>query len=89
MGCIDMKVLFLMLHMTSDLNSSNLYLDLAMEFDNKGHEVHIIAPGNNVNRAGMYIERCLKVLRVPTLKQRGVGNVLKKGFFSTIATLSV
>lgn len=74
-----MKVLFLMLDMPTDLNSSNLYLDLALEFKEYQHEIYVIAPAGLNQKTGLYNERGLNVLRVATLKQNGVRSILKKG----------
>lgn len=74
-----MKVLFLMLNLPADLNSSNLYLDLAIEFAAKKHDVFVIAPAIGKQKTGLYNERCLKVLRVRALKQSGIKSILKKG----------
>ena len=75
-----MRVLFLMLDMPTDLNSSNLYLDLALEFKDYQHEVYVIAPAGVNQKTGLYNERGLNVLRVATFKQKGVRSILKKGF---------
>ena len=75
-----MRVLFLMLDMPTDLNSSNLYLDLALEFKDYQHEVYVIAPAGVNQKTGLYNERGLNVLRVATFKQKGVRSVFKKGF---------
>jgi len=75
-----MKVLFLMLDLPADMNSSNLYLDLALEFKERKHEVYVIAPAVDNQETGMYNERGLKVLRVATLKQKGVKSIIRKGF---------
>lgn len=75
-----MKVLFLMLDMTADLNSSDLYLDLALEFKEQKHEVYVIASASSNQKTGLNKERGLNVLRVATLQQRGVKSILKKGF---------
>lgn len=74
-----MNVLFLMLDLPEDLNSSNLYLDLALEFEKHQHEVYVIAPSGCNQESGLYEERGLNVLRVVTLQQTGVKSILKKG----------
>jgi hypothetical protein len=74
-----MKVLFLMLDLPSDSNSSNLYLDLAVEFYSNGHDVYIIAPAIPNQKSGIYYEHGIRVLRVSTLQQKGVRSILKKG----------
>ena len=61
-----MRVLFLMLDMPTDLNSSNLYLDLVLEFKDYQHEVYVIAPAGVNQKTGLYNERGLNVLRVAT-----------------------
>lgn len=68
-----------MLDMSADLNSSNLYLDLALEFRTHKHEVYVIAPTSPNQKSGIYQERGLNVLRVSTLEQKGVKSILKKG----------
>ncbi len=74
-----MKILFLILEFPSSSNSSNLYVDLALEFKKNGHEVFVITPGENNESTSLKIERGLNVLRVKTLKQRGVENFFIKG----------
>ena len=68
-----------MLHLPSDPNSSNLYLDLALEFHNQKHEVYIIAPALSSQNTNICREREINVLRVKALKQLGVKSVLRKG----------
>ena len=74
-----MKVLFLMLDLPVHPNSSNLYLDLALEFKNQNHEVCIIAPAILNQKTNLYSERGISVLRVKALRQIGVKSILKKG----------
>lgn len=79
-----MNVLFLMLELPANLSSSNLYLDLALEFKAQNHEIYIIAPAVGTQKTGLYEERGLKVLRVETLNERTVKSILKKGFAQLI-----
>lgn len=74
-----MNVLFLMLDLPENLNSSNLYLDLALEFKKQQHDVHVIASSGSNLKSGLYEERGLKVLRVATFQQKGVKSILRKG----------
>lgn len=74
-----MNVVFLMLELPEDLNSSNLYLDLAIEFKEKGHTVYIIAPAISNQENQIVEERGLLVLRVRTLKLLGVKSFFRKG----------
>lgn len=74
-----MRILFLMLDLPSDANSSNLYLDLALEFFENKHEVFVIAPAKSDQKTNLYVEKGIKVLRVKTLKQIGVKSFIKKG----------
>jgi len=74
-----MKVLFLMLDLPKDSGSSNLYLDLALEFKRHNHDVFIIAPSKLNQKSILLEERGLNVLRVKTLKQLGIKSILKKG----------
>ena len=68
-----------MLEFPKELNTSNLYLDLALEFKENGHNVYAIAPSNINQENLLEKERGLKVLRVKTLKQLGVKSFFKKG----------
>jgi glycosyltransferase involved in cell wall biosynthesis len=74
-----MNVVFLMLELPADSNSSNLYLDLALEFKDNGHNVYIIAPAVSDQKNLLVEERGLKVLRVKTLQLLGVKSFLRKG----------
>ena len=75
-----MRIVFLMLDLPDELSNSNLYLDLALEFKLRGHDVYIIAPSLSSNKDELIIERGVNVLRVRTYKQLGVKSFLKKGF---------
>ena len=68
-----------MLELPLDLQSSNLYLDLAMEFRQQNHDVFVIAPSIGDQKTDLYQERGLNVLRVKALKQSGIKSVFKKG----------
>jgi len=74
-----MNVVFLMQELPEDLNSSNLYLDLALEFKKNGHTVYIIAPSLTDHKDVLADERGLKVLRVKTLQLLGIKSFFKKG----------
>lgn len=66
--------------MPADENSSNLYLDLALEFSRNNHQVYVIAPALNNKKTELSIERGINVLRVKANKQIGIKSVLKKGW---------
>ena len=68
-----------MLDLPNNIKSSNLYLDLAIEFQEHGHEVYAIAPAKSDQKTNLYQEKGINVLRVKTLKQIGVESVFKKG----------
>jgi len=79
-----MKVLFLMLDLPNEIGSSNLYLDLALEFYDNGHNVFIIAPSLNSKKNSINIEFGMKVLRVKSMKQKGIGSIFLKGLAQTL-----
>jgi len=68
-----------MLEMPVDEKSSNLYLDLAIEFFKNNHQVYVIAPAIKNRRTELCKERGLNVLRVKVNKQSGIKSVLRKG----------
>lgn len=69
----------LLLDLPYGKGKSNLYLDLANEFNKNGHEVYVIAPRLKNQDEGLFIENNIKVLRVKTLKQTNVKNIFLKG----------
>ncbi len=70
-----MKVLFLMF-VFPDINKSfNMYTTLAEEFVNHGHDVVVLAPGNN--QTAIKNEMGINVLRVKTMPIKNVSNFLK------------
>jgi len=70
-----MKVLFLMFAFPDMNKSFNMYTTLVEEFVKNGHEVTVLAPGNE--KTGIYIENNIPVLRVKTLPIKNVPNYLK------------
>lgn len=59
-----------------DMNKSfNMYTTIVEEFVNQGHDVVVVAPGQN--KTGIYLENNIEVLRVNTLPIKNVPNVLK------------
>lgn len=69
-----------MLEFPFELNNSNLYNDLVLEFSENGHNIYVIAPSEtNQKKSILKKERGLNVLRVKTLKQRGVKSFFRKG----------
>lgn len=70
-----MRVLFLMFAFPDMNKSFNMYTTIVEEFVNHGHEVVIVAPGND--KTGLYKENHIEVLRVNTLPIKNVPNVLK------------
>ena len=72
-----MNILFSLLGLAKDLKSSGMYMDLALEFVKKGHQVTIICgtdePTTFKEEFGM------KVLRVHSRPIKYVKNMIKKG----------
>lgn len=68
-----------MLDLPTDPRSSNLYLDLALEFHENKHDIYIIAPSSHDQNTVLKKEKGVQVLRVRTLKQIGVSSKIKKG----------
>lgn len=70
-----MKILFLMFSFPDMDKSFNMYTSLVCEFSMGGHEVFVVAPGQE--KTGIKIEAGIKVLRVKTLPIKNVTNVIK------------
>lgn len=81
-----MRILFLLLELPDVGQGSNMYLDLAMEFHNNGHNVTIMAPDNAHCRCQDSLESGIRTIRVNSLPTQGVPNLIKKGI--GLATLS-
>lgn len=79
-----MKVLFLLMGLPHGEGASSLYLDLAIEFQQNGHEVYVIAPTITGQNSGIYLEHNINVLRVQTFRQNKIKNVLRKGIAQII-----
>jgi glycosyltransferase involved in cell wall biosynthesis len=74
-----MNILFLLLDLPNYFNSSNLYLDLAVEFKNHGHSVSILAPSKKREEVGKHIYNGINIILVKSLKQTGVKSFFLKG----------
>jgi glycosyltransferase involved in cell wall biosynthesis len=70
-----LKVLFLMFAFPDMNKSFNMYTTLVEEFVKNGHDVVILAPGNE--KTGINLEMDIPVLRVRTLPIKNVANYLK------------
>lgn len=75
-----MKILFLMLQMPEENKGGGMYVNLAEEFVNRGHEVHVMAPDNNYTSTYRCCERGMDVVRVGSIRTQGEQNMIKKGF---------
>lgn len=72
-----MKVLFVCLSFPSSIESSGMYMDMALEFAKNGHEVTVIA--GTQGESSFKNEFGLEVLRVKSLPVYCVKNLIKKG----------
>lgn len=73
-----MRILFLMLAKSEDLNSSDMYTDLAKYFMKSGHEV-IVMTSTCIHKTSRSNENGLDVVRVKTLPLLGINSAIKKG----------
>lgn len=71
-----MKILFTLLSFPKDIQSSNMYMDLALEFVKNGHQVTVIAGDTTTSYR---IENGMSVLRVKSLPILYVNSMVKKG----------
>lgn len=72
-----MRILFVLLSLPKDIKSSNMYLDLALEFVKNGHSVSVIAgTGETTSFAEEFGMNVLRVKSKPILY---VKNMIKKG----------
>lgn len=71
-----MKILFTLLSFPKDIQSSNMYMDLALEFVKNGHQVTVIAGDTTTSYR---IENGMSVLRVKSLPILYVNSMIKKG----------
>lgn len=72
-----MRVLYLGLAVPDMNEYHNMFTELMVEFKQKGHEIVVVGPTIDENRAGLQIEDDIQVLRVPTMKLFGVGKFQK------------
>lgn len=77
------NILFLALSYPKIPKSSNLYTDLMEEFRDQGYDVFVVAPAENENEIGLFVEGDINVIRVKTLPllnvnpiQKGIANVV-------------
>lgn len=75
-----MKILYISTVFPSENENSTIYTDLAECISEQGHQIIVVSADSNssIKRSAIYIERGLKVLRVPILPIYNVG-LLKKG----------
>ena len=72
-----MRVLFLMFAFP-DMNSSfNMYTAMVDMFHKNDHLVTVVAPGVNINKTKINVEKGINILRVKTLPIKNVTNVRK------------
>ncbi|WP_222983944.1 glycosyltransferase family 4 protein [Flagellimonas meishanensis] len=71
------KVVFVALGFPNPEMRRFLYSNLMLEFSKRGHEVFVIAADDEGKQSKITVERGLKILRVPSLKLYGTGNLLK------------
>lgn len=74
-----MKILFLLLQMPDEDRGSDMYLDLAEEFYNKGHEIVLMAPDNRHSSCYEHIEHGMRTIRVNSMPTQDVPNMIRKG----------
>lgn len=74
-----MKILFLMIQMPDDPGASGMYIDLAGEFVDNGHDVTVMAPDVDHKSTFLNQERGMNVLRIKTIPVLGVKNMFRKG----------
>ena len=71
------KVVFVALGFPNPEIRRFLYSNLMLEFSKRGHEVFVIAADDEGKESKITEESGLKILRVPSLKLYGTGNILK------------
>lgn len=71
------KVIFLALDFPDVTQTTHLYSDLMHKFLEKGHDVLVVAPTNDLKNSKLVLESGMKVLRVPTLKLFGTSKIVK------------
>jgi glycosyltransferase involved in cell wall biosynthesis len=72
-----MNVLFLMFAFPDMNVSFNMYTSLVEQFQQNGHQVHVVAPAGYGMDSGLKKEKQIEVLRVKTLPVKNVPNYLK------------
>lgn len=80
-----MRILFLMLQLAEEKTGGGMYVDLASQFKEGGHDVTIMAPDNAHAKTYVREERGMRVLRVNSKATQGVSSMVKKGI--ALATL--
>ena len=80
-----MKILFIMLQLSEENKGEGMYVNLAEQFKQNGHDITIMAPDNEHKRTYMRQERGMRVLRVDSKATQGVPSMIKKGI--ALATL--
>lgn len=81
-----MKILFVLLGLSSENKDGGMYGNLAEQFHRNGHEVTIITP--DVNHANTFCgtERGMRVVRVASKETQGIASMYQKGV--ALATLA-
>ena len=74
-----MKILFLLIQLPDEGDGSGMYLNLATEFRDNGHEVTLMAPDNAHSACYERVENGMRVVRVNSKATQGVPNMIKKG----------
>jgi glycosyltransferase involved in cell wall biosynthesis len=74
-----MKILFLLLQLSDEGKGSGMYLNLATEFRDNGHDVTLMAPDNAHSSCYERVENGMRVVRVNSKATQGVPNMIKKG----------
>ena len=80
-----MKILFVLLSLPEETKGGGMYGYLAEQFQNKGHQVTVMAPDEKHKETSKGKERGFEVVRVASKETQDVGNMFKKGF--ALATL--
>lgn len=72
-----MKALFLMFAFPDMNKSFNMYTAMVDMFNDNGHTVTVVAPGNDKKQTSIVLENGIEVLRVKTLPIKNVSNIRK------------
>lgn len=81
-----MKILFLLLNLNEEEKGGGMYLSLAQEFQQHGHDLTLMAPDNCHKSTYESEEYGMRVVRVGSKTTQGVSSMIQKGI--ALATLS-